>query len=316
MTPEAVELTLGGFRASGRGSSFVGPRPVSAGFLPLREEARYSAGMALRVRQKAIAAAAASLFAILSLAAPVGAQQPTEVSPPPLAPAEPAASGAAAEAPPSAAAATAGPGGAATAPTSPAGAASEPPPEKPTDELKPMQLDVRATLNADVLLAYIGLGASADLGLVPVGPGTFAVGAGFEYDFCGSVCWFFSAATPLEFSHRQIWPQARASYHISLPSSKQKLDFYPFVGVGPVFARSQLSVDNGAARYVGTDTSIGVNFGGGLNLFVAGPVFIGGEARVRWAAGEYEYKLESVFGYPERRVLVSSSARGERSPWP
>ncbi|MDF2694391.1 MAG: hypothetical protein K0S65_2774, partial [Labilithrix sp.] len=68
------------------------------------------------------------------------------------------------------------------------------------------------------------------------------------------------------------------------------------VGLGPIFARSEISVDNGAARYVGTDTSIGVNFGGGVNLFVLGPMFIGGEARIRYAAGEYNYKLESGDG--------------------
>lgn len=158
-----------------------------------------------------------------------------------------------------------------------------------------MHLDVRATLNADVLLAYIGLGMSADLGLFRVGPGTLAVGAGFEYDFCGSVCWLFSAATNLDFGHRQIWPQARASYHLGLTSNK-KVDFYPFVGLGPVFARSEISVDDGVARYVGKDTAIGLNFGAGLNFFVAEPFFIGGEARVRWAAGEYTYRLESGDG--------------------
>jgi len=158
-----------------------------------------------------------------------------------------------------------------------------------------MHLDFRATLNTDILLAYIGLGASADFGLVPAGPGTIAVGAGFEYDFCGTVCWLFSAATPIDFSHRQIWPQARASYHLGLKSAKH-LDLYPFVGVGPVFARSEISIDNGAARYVGTDTSIGVNFGAGANLFVAGPVFLGGEARIRYAAGDYNYRLESGDG--------------------
>ena len=171
----------------------------------------------------------------------------------------------------------------------------EPPPEAETSGLQPRRLDIRATINADVLLAYIGLGASADLGLVPAGPGTIAVGAGFEYDFCGSVCWLFSAVTPIDFSHRQIWPQARASYHLGLKSAKH-LDLYPFVGLGPVFARSEISVDNGAARYVGTDTSIGVNFGAGLNLFVAGPLFLGAEGRIRYAAGDYEYRLESGDG--------------------
>ena len=158
-----------------------------------------------------------------------------------------------------------------------------------------MQLDLRATFNTDIVLAYIGVGISGDLGLIPIGPGTLAVGAGMEYDACGTVCWLFSALTPLEFSHRQVWPQGRASYHLGLKSAK-KLDLYPFVGVGPVFARSEIAVDNGLARYVGTDTSIGVSFGGGLNLFVAGPLFIGAEARIRYAAGDYTYKLESGDG--------------------
>lgn len=163
--------------------------------------------------------------------------------------------------------------------------------EKPTSELRPRQLDIRVTANADILLAYLGLGMSADFGLIPAGPGTIAIGAGFEYDFCGSVCWLFSAATPIDFSHRQIWPQARGSYHLGIRGAKY-VDLYPFVGVGPVFARSELSLQNGAAHYVGTDTSIGVNFGAGVSLLVAGPLFVGGEARIRYAAGEYGYELE------------------------
>ena len=210
-------------------------------------------------------------------AAPATAEPPPELPPPSTAPATP----------PSATPATT------TGPSAPP--ATEPLPETPTSELQPRHLDFRGTINADVLLAYIGLGLSADLGLVPAGPGTIAVGAGFEYDFCGSVCWLFSATTPIDFSHRQIWPQARASYHLGLKGAKH-LDFYPFVGLGPVFARSEISIDNGAARYIGTDTSIGVNFGAGASLFVAGPLFVGGEARIRYAAGDYNYRLESGDG--------------------
>lgn len=234
-----------------------------------------------RVRRSARVAGTA-LLAVMLCAGSAAAQQPAETEPPALPP--PAVEPLPAEPPP-----PLPPPGAAAAAAAPIVADTE------TGELKPMHVDLRATVNADILLAYIGLGASADLGLVPAGPGTLAVGAGFEYDFCGSVCWLFSAITPLDFSHRQIWPQARASYHIGVKSAKN-LDIYPFVGLGPVFARSEISVDNGAARYVGTDTSIGVNFGGGINFFVAGPVFIGGEARIRYAAGEYDYRLESGDG--------------------
>jgi len=77
--------------------------------------------------------------------------------------------------------------------------------------IQPFELDVRGTLSTDILLVYVGVGASADLGIVPAGPGTIAVGAGFEYNFCGSVCWFFSALTPFNFSQYQIVPSVRAS---------------------------------------------------------------------------------------------------------
>lgn len=171
----------------------------------------------------------------------------------------------------------------------------------PTDEAAPAdtrgmrlrQIDARATLNADALLAYIGLGMHGDIGVTPIGPGTLAVGAGFEYDFCGSTCWTFSAATPMDFSQRHIWPEARASYHFGLPRAKN-LDLYPFLGLGPVFARSQLNVDNGAAKYVGTDTAVGINMGFGASYFPTnGPFFVGGEGHLRYAGGSYDYRLES-----------------------
>jgi hypothetical protein len=218
----------------------------------------------------------ASLPAALLLAAQVAAAQ--EPAPPPPLP----------------------PPASATAPPSAPSPAPAPPPQ-PEEEgkdgrpLPPLHVDVRGTLNTDVLLAYVAAGVNADLGLIPVGPGTIAVGAAFEYAFCGSVCWLFSAVTPLEFSQRQISPQARAGYHLALKGAKN-LDVYPFVSVGPVFARAEISVDNGLARYVGTDTGIGVALGAGISYFVAGPLFLGGEGRIRYAAGEYTYKLESGDG--------------------
>jgi hypothetical protein len=172
--------------------------------------------------------------------------------------------------------------------------------------LPPLHLDARITAHSDILLAYFGAGASADFGLVQIGPGTLAVGAGVEYDACGSVCWLFSAVTPLEFTHQQISPQARASYHLALGRSKN-LDFYPLVTGGPVLARSTVGVDGGAATYRGTDTAIGVAAGVGFSLFIAGPVFLGGEGRLRYARGTYSYELVSG----DERTF----ARGEVDSW-
>ena len=157
--------------------------------------------------------------------------------------------------------------------------------------LQPFELDVRGTLSTDILLIYVGVGASADLGVVPLGPGTLAVGAGFEYDFCGSVCWFFSAVTPFNFGQYQIAPSLRASYHLDL--KKKNLDFYPLLFGGPVFARAHIDFDDGSASYVATDTGFQIGAGAGINYFVGERFFVGAEARLRYAKGTYTYELRS-----------------------
>lgn len=157
--------------------------------------------------------------------------------------------------------------------------------------LQPFELDLRGTASTDILLIYVGLGANADLGLVAAGPGTLAVGAGFEYDFCGSICWFFSAVTPFSFGQYQIAPSVRASYHLDL--KKKNLDLYPLIFGGPVFARAHIDFDDGSASYVATDTGFQIGAGAGLNYFVTDHVFIGLEARFRYAKGTYSYTLKS-----------------------
>lgn len=158
--------------------------------------------------------------------------------------------------------------------------------------LAPKQIDLRATLNTGLLFHYIGVGASADVGVVRAGPGTIALGGGIEHDFCASTCWTFSGAVPMEFSQRQVWPNARASYHLGVTNAKN-LDFYPVVALGPVFARSTVEVGGGLSRYTGTDTTLGVSMGAGLSWFIDKRWFVGGEAKIRYAAGTYDYALSS-----------------------
>src|SRR5689334_17452384 len=82
--------------------------------------------------------------------------------------------------------------------------------------LEPLHVDVKLTGNADALLTFVGAGAAADVGVVKAGPGTLSLGAAGEYDFCGSVCWAFSALTPMEFGQSQVSLWGRAAYHIEL----------------------------------------------------------------------------------------------------
>jgi hypothetical protein len=167
-------------------------------------------------------------------------------------------------------------------------------PTKTSHHLKPLQLDLHANASTDILLAYIGVGATADLGLVPAGPGTLAVGAGFEYDFCASVCWLLNAATPFRFSQSEIAPSIRATYHLDL--KHKNLDVYPIVFAGPVFARSTIELKDSSASYIGKDTGFQVGVGVGLSYFVADRFSIGLEGRYRHARGTYTYELNDGNG--------------------
>jgi opacity protein-like surface antigen len=175
-----------------------------------------------------------------------------------------------------------------------AGQPAEAPQEAPgdTNVLLPRQVEVRATLNTGPLLPYVGLGVSADVGTVAIGPGTFAVGAAFEHGFCGSSCWSVDSKTPLDLTQHHNFPQARASYHLGWKNVKQ-LDLYPMLAIGAIFASSTVDVDHGAAQYRASDAAAAVTMGGGASYAIAGRVFVGGEARVRYGGGSYEYTLAS-----------------------
>jgi hypothetical protein len=165
------------------------------------------------------------------------------------------------------------------------------PAEVETRALQPLQIDLRMGLNTNPVLAYIGFGLAADLGVAKTGPGTIAIGAGWEHSACATSCWEFQSATPyMDYSERQNWAQARASYHLPMRGIP-RLDLYPLLSMGPVLASSTVDLDGGATRYRGRVTTIGIGLGGGLSYTVYGPLFVGAEARIRYAGGNYEYTL-------------------------
>ncbi len=154
--------------------------------------------------------------------------------------------------------------------------------------LTPGHVDARITADTDILLAFMAGGASADVGVARLGPGTLTLGVQGEYAFCGSVCWFLNTVTPLEFSQHQVSLAARASYH--LPIGK-KVDLYPFASAGPTFATSTVRIDDGSAEYRGKDTAIALGAGAGVSYFLTDFIFIGAEGRLRYARGTYSYEL-------------------------
>lgn len=153
--------------------------------------------------------------------------------------------------------------------------------------LQPWEVDVRAALHTTPILQYGGIGASADAGMRRIGPGTFALGGGFDYFFCGTTC----SNAPLSLSQRQLSFEGRISYHLA-PPKVGGVDFYPLVTAGFIHSRSTITVGDNS-EYRASDIAPSIGFGAGASYFFADRFFVGAEARFRYAAGTYSYELAS-----------------------
>ena len=94
--------------------------------------------------------------------------------------------------------------------------------------MRPGHIDVRGMIDTDILLVYVNLGAMAEVGVLPIGPGTLAVGGEVDYGFCGSLCLITSLASPIDIGERYFTPMARVSYHFPIEALKiaSKVDFF------------------------------------------------------------------------------------------
>ena len=151
-------------------------------------------------------------------------------------------------------------------------------------DLRARQVDVKADLRTSALVQYAGIGASGDVGVARLGPGTLALGGGIAYEACGSTCW----DTPLGFTQHQTMIEARGSYHL-VPGRIRYLDIHPLVTLGVAFAGSTIHV--GDSEYRGSSVAPTVGFGAGATWFFAQRFFVSAEATLRWAAGSYDYEL-------------------------
>jgi hypothetical protein len=174
--------------------------------------------------------------------------------------------------------------------------------------MKPGNIDVRGMIETDILLVYVNLGGVAELGLIPLGPGTLAVGAEVDYGFCGSICWVVSGLTEINIGERYFTPMARASYHFTIPALKiaHKLDLFGSLGVGLTFASVNLDADDNSFTSSASSTAFTIAPGVGVNYFANPNFFVGGELRYRVASGTYEYRVTSgntsyVYGEEEQQ---------------
>lgn len=166
-------------------------------------------------------------------------------------------------------------------------------PAETTKVLRPLRADVRATVDTDILLAYVNLGINGDLGLVKLGPGVVAVGAGLDFGFCGSVCWAIGALLNGSYGIRNFFPHARLSYHLELPAkggnALQKVNLYGFLFGGLVVSSMGFAGSFQGVNVSATSTGVGpgLGLGAGGAYFFTERVSIGAEATLKYAAGRY-----------------------------
>ncbi|WPB73304.1 hypothetical protein KYC5002_30130 [Archangium violaceum] len=154
-------------------------------------------------------------------------------------------------------------------------------------------IDARAMLNADIVLAFVNLGVGADVGVLPLGPGVLAIGGEFEVGACVSACLLLNAVTGYSWSHMFYSPHARASYHL-LPSNSpglEKVDLYGLALVGATITTTRVAgnASDTDFEYAGSDVGPSVGLGIGGKYFFSDNLFFGAEGRLRYSAGQYTY---------------------------
>ncbi|OJT20840.1 hypothetical protein BO221_28455 [Archangium sp. Cb G35] len=154
-------------------------------------------------------------------------------------------------------------------------------------------IDARAMLNADIVLAFVNLGVGADVGVLPLGPGVLAIGGEFEVGACVSACMLLNTVTGYSWSHMFYSPHARASYHL-LPGSSpglEKVDLYGLALVGATITTTRVAGNDSDTdfEYAGSDVGPSVGLGVGGKYFFSDNLFFGAEGRLRYSAGQYTY---------------------------
>jgi hypothetical protein len=158
-------------------------------------------------------------------------------------------------------------------------------------------IDIRATLNADIVLAFVNLGVGADLGLVKLGPGVLALGGEFEFGACVTPCLALNLATGWSFSHLFYSPHARATYHFvpEKTSGLDKVDLYGLVLAGITYTTTSVTGSGAGTpfEYKGDDVSPSVGLGVGGKYFLQENLFLGAEGRLRVSSGQYNYTVRA-----------------------
>jgi hypothetical protein len=168
-------------------------------------------------------------------------------------------------------------------------AAHEPP---PPPLMRLGNLDLRLDGAASVLPLSVEAGATLEVGVLPLGPGTLSLGAEASVNQCALACWVPNLFSERDVSRTDFYAFGRLGYHFTVADRNyRKVDLYGFVLAGGMEVRTTLTASD--YRYEGRDRSPAFGLGIGGNYFPTpgSRFFLGGEARVRFGTGSFALTL-------------------------
>ena len=171
--------------------------------------------------------------------------------------------------------------------------------------LRPGQVDLRLLGAASLLPLFLEGGAIAEVGVLPLGPGTLSLGAELSVNLCALACWVPNLFSDRDVSRRDVHAVGRLGYHFSSPDRNyRKVDLYGVLLAGVMEAHTTLTAPDYAFEGRGRPLAFGLGVGG--NYFPSSHFFVGGEARLRFSSGAYELSLTRgtyEFTREDRRIF-------------
>lgn len=188
-----------------------------------------------------------------------------------------------------------------------------PPPEPPSATgstespplLRPGQVELRLLGAASLLPLFLEGGAIAEVGVLPLGPGTLSLGAELSVNLCALACWVPNLFSDRDTSRHDIHAVGRLGYHFSSPDRNyRKVDLYGVLLAGVMEARTTVTAPDYAFEGRGRPLAFGLGVGG--NYFASSRIFAGAEARLRFSYGHHELSLTRgtyAFTREDRRIF-------------
>ncbi|ATB34857.1 hypothetical protein CYFUS_000264 [Cystobacter fuscus] len=177
--------------------------------------------------------------------------------------------------------------------------------QEPSRLMRPGQLDVHAEGGLSFIPPSFEAGASTDVGVVGLGPGTLSVGAQLGLRQCLLACALSGVLAQERISTRDVHVLGRLGFHFTWPGKSQGTVDLQVVLLGGVM-EARILRDAPEFRYEGRGRGLAFGLGVGGNYFLSPRFFVGCEARLRFASGLYDLSLArgSYVFTPEDRQWV------------